>query len=285
MRQGYDTNSWRTISGAPSVVGGRLSIDNEAGVAGSAIHYADFVKGDISFDVNVPVAPVEGTYRIFGVSTPDATAYIRFAIGSELQCEVREGDATYTVEVAWDDAWTAEDTIFRIHWEAGWARFYIHGVHVCTIDSSADFALATYDVQSIPYGPLSLYLYDSADIDSMTIGNISVRGMHSYILNPKTSDATPVNPSGLLSLHEHVTITENFSSLLPELVIPYTSGEMKDNVTVSESITLLIPELFIDKSDSVTITETVNSFITQQFIGLIYDEVTVTEEITKGIIG
>ena len=95
MRQGYDTNSWRTISGAPSVVGGRLSIDNEAGVAGSAIHYVDFVKGDISFDVNVPVAPVEGTYRIFGVSTPDATAYIRFAIGSELNCEVcDEGNTT-----------------------------------------------------------------------------------------------------------------------------------------------------------------------------------------------
>ena len=240
MRQGYDTNSWRTISGAPSVVGGRLSIDNEAGVAGSAIHYVDFVKGDISFDVNVPVAPVEGTYRIFGVSTPDATAYIRFAIGSELNCEVCDEGNTIRIPVTWDSSWTGENIIFRIHWEAGLARFYINGVHVCTIDSSADFALATYDVQSIPYGPLSLYLYDNSDADSMTIGNISVRGTHSYILNPKTSDTNPVNPEGFLSLHEHVTVTENFASLLPELVIPFTAGEMKDNVTVSENISLYI---------------------------------------------
>ena len=60
-RQGYDTNSWRTLSGAPAVTGsGRMVVDAGTGIAGIAVHYADFLKGDISFNINVPTAPAAG---------------------------------------------------------------------------------------------------------------------------------------------------------------------------------------------------------------------------------
>ena len=57
IRQGYDTNSWRTISGAPALVGSRLTLDNQAGIGAAIIHYVDFVKGEMVFDVNVPTVP------------------------------------------------------------------------------------------------------------------------------------------------------------------------------------------------------------------------------------
>jgi hypothetical protein len=46
-RQGYDTNSWRTLSGTtPTVAGGCIVLDGGAGT-NSTIHYADITKGDI----------------------------------------------------------------------------------------------------------------------------------------------------------------------------------------------------------------------------------------------
>ena len=64
---GYDTNSWKTITGAPTVMAGRLVVDSGSGT-GSAIHYVDLQKGEVIFDVNVPTAPGNDSYRVFGVS-------------------------------------------------------------------------------------------------------------------------------------------------------------------------------------------------------------------------
>ena len=51
IRQGYDTNIWSTVYGTPAlVVGGRFTVSSSAGVRGSVIHYADFVKGDLNCD-------------------------------------------------------------------------------------------------------------------------------------------------------------------------------------------------------------------------------------------
>ena len=95
IRQGYDTNSWRTISGAPAIAaGGRISVDNAGGSAGSVVHYADFLKGDISFNVNVPAAPGAAASRLFGVSAPNTAAYIRFSIDDALTCQTSDGTTT-----------------------------------------------------------------------------------------------------------------------------------------------------------------------------------------------
>jgi hypothetical protein len=269
IRQGYDTNSWRTISGAPALVGDRLSVDNAAGIAGSAIHYVDFVKGEMIFNVNVPAAPsASGDTREFGASSPNSLAYVLFSFGDTLTCKTSDGITTTTSSaITWNSDWTGANVVFKIRWEAGGAKFFINGTQVYAISDD-----------SVPYGPLSLYIYDASE-SSMTIGDISVKSTQSYVLNPKTSDSTVVTTSGVLHTSQTVTATENIELLIPELFIPFSTGSFSQGVTVSENLAFL-PGNFIPLfTQNVTVSENLSMFKNQQTIPLLNDGVTVSENI------
>lgn len=273
IRQGYDTNSWRTVSGSPTVDGsGRITIDNTVGIAGSAIHYADFLKGDVSMNVNVPVAPVAGTSRLFGMAELNSGSYIRFNIGSNLVCETSNGTLTTTSSsLTWDTNWTGANTIFNIRWEGGGAKFFINGTQIYAVSDA-----------TVPHGPLSLYFYDGSE-SPMTIGDISVKGTQSFVMNPKTSDATPTNPVGTLSIKDNSTLTENVSLLVTSLFIPYSTGSMSDSVTVSENFSAFITEYFDSLTDNVTLTESLSLVIDPLLVDLSSD-VTVTEDFAHQLI-
>lgn len=276
IRSGYDANSWRTISGAPAVASsGRLLIDNGVGIDSSAIHYADFCKGDVSFNINVPAAPAAGDSRYFGVAALNSSAYIRFFVGTSLYCQTSDGSTTTTSSaLTWDDTnWTGANIVFRIRWEAGTAKFFIQGAQVYAVTDD-----------SVPYGPLSLYLFDDSTLP-MTVGDINVRGAQSLVMTPKTSDTNPTNPSGSLSVSQNVTVTESISLLQTSLSIPYVSGGMSESVTITEGVTILVPNLPDALSESVTISENVTVKVSFLLIPSVYEEVTITENITKGIFG
>ena len=268
IRQGYDTNSWRTISGAPAVAGsGRIVVDAGVGIAGSAIHYADFLKGDISFNINVPSAPAAGDARLFGVSAPNTLAYIRFSIDDALTFQTSNGTVTTeSSDVTWDSNWTGANIEFRIRWEAGTAKFYVNGSMIYEVTD-----------ESVPHGPLSLYLFDNSTT-AMTVGDINVRGTQSFVMNPKTSDTSSTSGTGTISTFQNVTLTENVSAVIPTVVIPFVAGAMSESVTVSENITLLITELFEGINDTVTITENIVLVVEPLYISL-NDSITVTEDI------
>lgn len=198
IRQGYDTNSWRTISGAPAIgAGGRLIVDTTAD-AGAAVHYADFLKGDISFNVNVPAAPGAGAARLFGIAALNTVAHIRFSIDDALTCQTSDGTTTTeSSTIVWNSSWTGANIVFRIRWEPGTAKFFINGSQVYAVSDA-----------SVPSGPMSLYLSDNSDA-AMTIGDMTVRGTQSYVMHLKTSDTSSF--SGLLSVFQNVTVTENLS--------------------------------------------------------------------------
>lgn len=270
IRQGYDTNSWRTISGAPALVGSRLSIDNSAGIGASTIHYVDFVKGEMVFDVNVPTAPTTGTNREFGAMAPNTSAYILFSFGATLTAKCSDGiTTTSSSAITWNDDWTSVNTIFKIRWEAGGAKFFINGTQVAAICDD-----------SVPYGPLSLYLADDSD-SSMNVGDITVKATQSYVLNPKTSD-TSSTPSvtGKLSMSQSVTITENTALLIPELFIPFSTGSFSQGVTVSDVISVIWGTAIPLFTQDVTVSENLVMFKEEQEFALKYDSITVSEVIT-----
>lgn len=241
IRQGYDTNSWKTLSGAPAIVaGGRLVVDNQTGDVGSTVHYADVLKGEISFNVNSPTAPGADIAHIFGVASLNTTSYIRFSIAGTLTCQVaNDGVTTESGTIAWDPAWTATNTVFTIRWEAGGAKFFVAGTQVFAVSNS-----------SVPFGPLSLYLSDDS-ASPMSIGDMYVRGTQSFVMNPKTSDTT--NYGSALAVSSAVTVTENVAMKIPTLVLPFVAGALFDGVAISENIALSIPVKF-SVSDSVTVT-------------------------------
>lgn len=240
IRSGYDANLWRTLSGSPAIVaGGRLSVDNGAD-AGSAIHYADFVKGDISFNVNVPSAPGALASRVFGVSAPNTAAYIRFVIDDALTCQTSDGvDTAESATIQWNSDWTGANIVFRIRWEGGTAKFFVNGTQVYAITGP-----------SVPYGPLSLYLSDDSAVP-MTIGDINVRGTQSYVMNLKTTD--PASFDGLLLMSQGVSVAESINLLLVNLSLPYNNGNLFESVTVTEGLTFR--ESLPLKSEAITITE------------------------------
>lgn len=238
IRQGYDTNSWRTLSGAPAIVaGGRLSVDS-----GSAIHYGDILKGDISFNVNVPVAPGVNESRSFGLMAPNQSAYILFNIGSALICRTSDGvTSTDSGSLEWNSNWTGNNIEFRIRWEAGTAKFFIGGAQVYAITNN-----------SVPAGPLSLYLADDSAL-TMSIGDMNVRGTQSFVMNPKSSDNSSFD--GLLLVSQLVTVSENIAIMEANLSLPYVSGTLFESVTVSEN--LQFRESLPLMNESVTISENI----------------------------
>jgi hypothetical protein len=269
IRQGYDTNSWRTISGAPALVGSRLSIDNSAGIGASAIHYVDFVKGEVVFDVNVPTAPTPGTSRSFGASSPNTSSYVLFSFGATLTATCSDGiTTTSSSAITWSDDWTSANTIFKIRWEAGGAKFFINGTQVAVICDD-----------SVPYGPLSLYFSDDSD-SSMTVGDIVVRATQSYVANLKTSDSSVPTIEGKISMYQGVTITENTALLVPELFVPYSTGSFAQSVGVSDVISVIWGTAIPLFTQAITVSENLVMFKEEQEYGTDYDSITVSEVIT-----
>lgn len=279
IRQGYDTNLWKTISGAPAASGdGRLSVDNAAGIAGSCIHYVDFVKGDISFNVNVPTAPAEGVTRMFGVSAPNTSLFIRFSVGSTFQCQVSDGTNTSSSTVAWNSDWTGANVTYGIRWESGSAKFFINGTRVATISDTITLGVETI---TVPSGPLSLYLYDNADT-SMTVGDIFVKGTQSYVLNPKSSDTTPYNPVGTLSRFQNVAVTENVNIVIPTLLLPFSGVLYEPTITVSENV-VLKTITHEDFAEDITVTDVVVALYIPTIHVNVNEDITVSEDISPNI--
>lgn len=194
-RQGYDTNLWKTVNGTPTISGGRLYLLN-SGIE----HYADLLKGEISFNVNVPDAPGGNDGRLFGVRNLASGAFILFSIGGFLSGTTCNGTSTTVSDPAvWDSSWTGANVNFKIRWEPGTAKFFVNGTQIACITDD-----------TVPYGPLALFAQDSSG-SGMTIGSISGNGIQSYVLNSKTADATVYSQtlikSELITVTESVTIT------------------------------------------------------------------------------
>jgi hypothetical protein len=175
VRQGYDLSSWKTIQGAPAIASSRLNV--KAGGNGETAHYADILKGDISFSIQPPTQGIGSICTVGLTSVIAGSSAIKFTFTSTLQCITSfEGNTTASATIPWDAAWEATPTTFRIRWEAGSVKFYVNGTKVYQVSDS-----------SVPSGPLCIHLVDLSTVGNMTVGEISVRGSQSINLNPKVS--------------------------------------------------------------------------------------------------
>lgn len=212
-RQGYDTNLWKPLIGAPTIMGNRLSVRNAA-----MVHYADVVKGDFNFNLNIPDAPGGDDGRIIGLYQPASLAFAVFTIGSIFSGDVAniDGQTQTTGSIPWNTLWQGNNINFRIRWEAGTVKFFVANTQVGCITDVA-----------VPSGPLSLYLADFS-ANGMTIGAINATGVQSYVLNAKSADSNVYMDNILVA--QAVTVTENVN-----IVIPTLKPLIVENITVSEN--------------------------------------------------
>ena len=164
VRQGYDTNTWNTLSGVPVVASNQLNLTNA-----SIMHFADLLRGEASFSVNFHT-PQAGDDTKFGFYEINKGAYLYFKIADNvLTSETSNGVTTSSTVIPWVASWSNTPTEFRIKWEAGRAVFKIGGQHKVVID----------DV-SIPGDPMSLYALSNTTV--LHINYIIVKTVQSSTL-------------------------------------------------------------------------------------------------------
>ncbi len=175
-RQGYDTTQWRTLFGDPNIQGNNLVLQNSA-----IIHYADLLRGQFSFNLNIPSAPTAGQARSWGLRQINKGSYIYFQISDTNFTANTANGYGNTTSVAilggWSSAWTSANTEFRIKWEGGTAKFYINQVQVAVITDN-----------TITGESLSLYASNGGS-DNFAIVDISCVGIQGFWWNTPSPGA------------------------------------------------------------------------------------------------
>jgi len=210
-RQGYDTNLWKTLQGAPYTSLGRLIVNH-----GEIIHYGDIMKGQFEFNLNLPSGPGTGDNRLIGLFQPSANTYLYFSIGATMKAMASDGEGhTSEQAITWSADWAGKNIEYTIRWEAGSARFLVNGSQVAILSGD-----------SIPRDPMSLYVLDDSN-DNMTVGDIDALGIHFFLLNPKSADTSEWD--GHMFSTQFVAVSENVQVRITKLV-----PSVYQNVTVSE---------------------------------------------------
>lgn len=168
VRQGYDANTWSTLSGAPVVVANKLRLVNA-----SAIHYADILRGEATFCVTMPT-PVNGQDMAFGFMQYNKNAFARFRINDDqVIAEISNGGTDDFALCTWNTDWNNTPVEFKIKWEAGVVTFSIGG----------EKKWETTDRINIEGDPMSLYVYNNtAGAVPMDISYIEVKGVQNLML-------------------------------------------------------------------------------------------------------
>lgn len=175
-RQGYDTNLWKTLVGAPAVVNNKIVLSEDA-----IINYADLYGCDLTMRLIIPTVLSAGDIRRFGLASAGKGALLVFEVEDDhffITAEDGKGNVK-TTEVAFNNDWVAAEVDFEIRWRGTYADFIIAGVPV--IDTtSADIASYRINDIAIPKGPLSIYLMND-NADALEVVTIEAKNIQTFI--------------------------------------------------------------------------------------------------------
>jgi hypothetical protein len=175
-RQGYDTNLWKTLVGAPAVANSKIVLNEDA-----IIGYADLYGCDLTMRLIIPQAPQAGDIRQFGFGSAGKGALLVFDITEDVfSIKADDGNGnTKTVVVDFNSDWVGAETDFEIRWRGTYADFLINGVRSVDL-TSGDIASYRINDIAVPKGPLSLYLMNE-DADDMEVVTIEAKNIQTFI--------------------------------------------------------------------------------------------------------
>jgi len=166
------TGTGATTTGTGITTKVRLNADRIASMV--CYRYAD-----ASFYVNVPVAPTASDVRSWGFRIPGGDNYGRVGFDitdTDFKCVVYDNNGTLldSETIAWDAAWTATETKYRIVWYKGGVEFYIGTTRVAKLQMAG--LAANTAVPSLPM-PIDI---NNANADNMDIGVIILKDISSW---------------------------------------------------------------------------------------------------------
>ena len=166
VRQGYDLDTWSTLTGAPVVVSNELKLQSA-----SIIHFADILHGSAAFDVKIPT-PIAGSASKFGFYDLNQLSGIGFTVtDTVLSAECYTPSKNTTTAITFNSSWNNTNTSYQIDWEAGRVSFKINGQTLVEVS----------DI-SVPGNPLNLYLI-STSVGALYLNYINVKGVENMIWN------------------------------------------------------------------------------------------------------
>jgi hypothetical protein len=175
VRQGFDSGTWTTVSGSPTITNNRLSLTSAV-----ILHFADLIRGEAAFNIKIS-APTAGDDKKFGFIEYSKGAYLYFKVaGAVLTAECSDGTTVKTTAIDWVSDWTNTNTEFKIKWEAGVATFSIGGQ--LKVQLTTSYTTVGVPDTVIPGDPMCLYL-SAGDADILLLNYIDVKGVESADLD------------------------------------------------------------------------------------------------------
>lgn len=166
---GLDLNLFKVIEGFPVLNIGKTDIQiSEVRMASRP----SFLYGNFAFKMTLPVAPVTGQDKLFGllsdqsIATPLSAAVFVVA-GGVFAVGIYTDGVDSVKLVNWDAAWTATEAIYEIQWGADAVTFRINNVIVASFKRSIPT-----DIE-MPYKPSRLY-FKNENADALLLGEVSV---------------------------------------------------------------------------------------------------------------
>ena len=166
---GYDTSFFKTISGSPTAVDGKIRIADAR--VGSL---ETFMMGDFEFKIIMPTAPAADLNRIFGLyslAQGNRNAAFFYIQGTNFYARSYgpDGPEYDQTTIPWEDDWTGAEVSFEIRWRIERVEFWV-GI-------DGDKRLVAKHTSYVPRPRvLPLYLFsgsgDRFDIKSIDIRNV-----------------------------------------------------------------------------------------------------------------
>lgn len=168
-RDGHDTSLIKDLSGTSSITSNQLIINNCDIATFLAVN-----KQQVEFLLQLPVAPVAGQSKVFGLKSPIGAN--RSAIVFDMTDDVfsakiykKDGSAVlFEKTIPWNSDWTAEDVRYRICLGERFVSFWIEDVCVARF---GDNEASVFDF--FPTIPLPIRITNN-DTDDIKLSTISV---------------------------------------------------------------------------------------------------------------
>lgn len=265
---GVSLDYWKEIFGSPSLSSNTMRFQGDTAASKEQYAFGDFV-----FRLNVPVAPVGGHSRRWGLINPAFTAsknsmYFDVADAVFTANVANDEGTTTSYTITWDSAWSATATDYRIHWDRGEVRFYINDIKVALFQ----------DVSLIPrIITLPIYIRNNNG-DNMDMTLMQLRNVY-QVVSPKWAIASPADDIVVdyfdISKSETVTIVD-----VPTLTVSAPSFSVSDAIVTAESVTATVSDPSPSVNDAITVSEAVT--ITNTNLGplSVFEASVVTESVT-----
>jgi len=191
---GLSDSFFKTISGTPSVVANKIRLTSATVATAS-----EFCLGEYEFNFTVPVAPVLGQSKKWGlfsnaVGNNNAIYFNISGAVFTVTTYTSDGVTPQTTTIAWDATWTAVPAVYKIKWFKEKVEFWINGLKYASHTTSLPNEMATLPVEMV-----------NGNADNLDLGYLRFTNVRIEVSPDEVGDVS----IGSITVHSDNTVVED----------------------------------------------------------------------------